>query len=370
MNRILVTGATGFLGGAVISRLLDDPLQTNLLLLVRGDTAAGALFRVKQNLEQFAIPPNRINRLTEENILLGDLSEPNNFINDRRLDTLTQVLNCAAVASFGTNPLIWKVNVEGTFQLASRMARVPTLSRFVHVGTAMSCIPDPDSLIIEENRLRSEHRKHVVEYTRSKAEIETRMQTQLSELPLVIALPSIVVGHSTLGCIPSSSIFWVFRMALTMGKFMCSLDDRIDVIPVDYCADALCILLFGKNVDHGVYHISAGDEDSVSFAEIDKAMSQAQNTEPLGDNYQQVTYQELALMRKEFQSLFGPCNERIMLRAMNLYGYFSKLNVRFSNQKLRNLGLARPPRFSSYLHRCVETTQGMSIPQLMSVDFK
>lgn len=90
----------------------------------------------------------------------------------------------------------------------------------------------------------------------------------------------------------------------------------------------------------------------------------------MGDDYKQFNYQDIVLMRKEFQSLFGPCHERIMLRAMNLYGHFSKLNVRFSNQKLQRLGLARPPRFTSYLHRCVDTTQGMSIPQLMAIDFK
>lgn len=369
MKTILITGATGFLGGAVVSRLLKENNQSDLLLLARGQTAAHALERVKQNIEKFAVTPALLDTLTENNILLGDLAEPDAFLEDERLETVTHVLNCAAVASFGTNPMVWKVNVEGTFKLASRMTQVSALERFVHVGTAMSCVPEPNSVVIE-NDLKTENQAHIVEYTRSKAAIETLMQEQLPQLPLVIARPSIVVGHSELGCRPSSSIFWVFRMALTLGKFMCSLNDRVDVVPVDYCADALSILLLGKTIENGVYHISAGDEDSVSFAEIDAALALAQNTKPMGSDYQQVNYQEIALMRKEFQSLFGPCNERIMLRAMNLYGHFSKLNVRFSNQKLQRLGLARPPRFTSYLHHCVDTTQGMSIPQLMAIDFK
>lgn len=369
MKTILITGATGFLGGAVVSHLLKENNSVNLLLLARGETAAHALLRVKENLEKFSVPAALLDMLTENNILTGDLAEPDNFLEDGRIDTVTQVLNCAAVASFGTNPMVWKVNVEGTFKFANRMMRAPMLERFVHVGTAMSCVPEPNSVVVESD-LKTHTQDHIVEYTRSKAAIESLMQEQLPGLPLVIARPSIVVGHSELGCMPSSSIFWVFRMALALGKFMCSLSDKVDVVPVDYCAEALSMLLLGDAIENGVYHISAGDEDSVSFAEIDSALALAQKTKPMGSSYRQVSYQELALMRKDFQSLFGPCNERIMLRAMNLYGHFSQLNVRFSNQKLQRLGLARPPRFTSYLHRCVETTQGMSIPQLMEIDFK
>ncbi len=80
--------------------------------------------------------------------------------------------------------------------------------------------------------------------------------------------PSIVVGHTHHGCRPSSSIFWVFSMGLMLQKFMCSMEDRIDVIPVDYCADALLMLL-NQPLAHGeVVHISA-EENSVKFAEID-----------------------------------------------------------------------------------------------------
>lgn len=54
--------------------------------------------------------------------------------------------------------------------------------------------------------------------------------------------------------------FWVFRMALMLRKFMCSLDDHIDVIPVDYCADALLYILEYPNLPDDIYHISAGEK--------------------------------------------------------------------------------------------------------------
>lgn len=369
MNTVLITGATGFLGGAVAVNLLKKSDHYQLLLLVRANSQAAGLERIKENLIKFGVEAGQLNRLTHENILIGDLAEPERFIDDARLTKVTHVLNCAAVASFGANPLIWKVNVEGTFAFASRMARVKGLKRFVHVGTAMSCAPEANSLVVE-SELNTLREQHVVEYTWSKATVERMMSEMLPNLPLVIARPSIVVGHSDCGCAPSPSIFWVFRMVLTLGKFMCELNDRIDVVPVDYCADALELLLTAPNVEKTIIHISAGENSSVTFAEIDQAMAQASGHVAVAETYQKVNYRELAASRSSFSSLFGPCNERILLRAMNLYGHFSKLNVVFSNEKLLELGMPPSSKFTDYLHHCVASTRNATIAELMEVDFK
>lgn len=369
MNTLLITGATGFLGGAVLESILNKKNAPNLLLLVRADNSVAAVERVKENLRKFNISEERLTALTPGNILLGDLANPQPFLDDPRLNQVTHVLNCAAVASFGNNPLIWKVNVEGTLQFARRMAQVSRLERFLHVGTAMSCSPDPDSLVAESTAFR-ERAAHLVEYTHSKSMIERLMRQECSTLPLAIARPSIVVGHTHHGCQPSSSIFWVFSMGLMLQKFMCSMQDRIDVIPVDYCADALLMLLVSPLARGEVVHISAGEENSVRFADIDNAMASALEQAPVGDKYAQVSYETLVKMRRELKAIFGPCNERLMLKAMRLYGAFATLNVRFSNDKLLSMGMPKPPRFTDYIDRCVQTTRGLSIPQQMAVDFK
>lgn len=369
MKNILITGSTGFLGEAVVASLLQNRVKDRLLLLVRDESVEGGLRRLKANLKNFGLNESLINMIAQENILLGDLALTENFITDPRINDVTHVINCAAVASFGNNPSIWKVNVDGTFQFAERMSRVAGLKKFIHVGTAMSCAPEPGSLVTE--REPGSHREqHIVEYTWSKASIEKLMTEKLPGLPLVIARPSIVIGHSDQGCLPSASIFWVFRMVLALGKFTCDLDDRIDVIPVDYCAEALVLLLDAEEVINEVIHISAGTQSSVTFAEIDEAMAKASGSRALGVNYQKVSFKQLSDSRRTFKDLFGPCNERIMLRAMNLYGHFSNLNVVFDNSKLLQLGMNKPSRFTDYLDRCVLTTRDSTIAELMQVDFK
>ena len=274
MNTLLITGVTGFLGGAVLEEIINSMDGVNLLLLVRAHDGDAAVKRVKENMRKFNVDEAKLAQLGTQNILLGDLASPEDFLTDPRLEQVTHVLNCAAVASFGNNPLIWKVNVEGTLLFAQRMAKVDGLQRFLHVGTAMSCSPQPDTLVAENAVLR-ERAEHLVEYTHSKSTIEQLMRQRCPTLPLVIARPSIVVGHTHHGCQPSSSIFWVFSMGLMLQKFMCSMEDRIDVIPVDYCASALLMLLNAPIARGEVVHISAGEENSVRFGDIDNAMAAA-----------------------------------------------------------------------------------------------
>lgn len=320
-------------------------------------------------MRKFNVSEDKLSRVTQDNILLGDLGNPDSYLEDSRLDNVTHVINCAAIASFGNNPMIWKVNVDGTLALAQRMANVKGLQRFLHVGTAMSCTPEPNTLVSEDSPL-IEKNNHFVEYTHSKLTIEKLMRKHCPQMPLLFARPSIVVGHTKHGCKPSSSIFWVFNMGLMLQKFMCSMKDRIDVIPVDYYAEAI-IMLLNRNLPNGeVVHISAGEASCVQFMEIDNAIAHAMSRKPVGDKYAKVSYDVLLNMRRDLKKIFGPCNERIMLKAMYLYGQFAELNVRFENHKLLNFGMPKPPRFTDYIELCVNSTRHLSIPQQMMVDFK
>lgn len=369
MDKILITGVTGFVGGATLENIINNKLNCDLLLLVRADSYGDAINRVHENMRKFNVSGSKLSKITESNILLGDLGKPDVYLEDPRLDSITHVINCAAITSFGKNPMIWKVNVDGTLALARRMAKVKGLKRFLHVGTAMSCTPEPNTLVSEDSHL-IESKDHFVEYTHSKLIVEKLMRKHCPEMPLLFARPSIVVGHTKYGCKPSSSIFWVFSMGLMLQRFMCSMKDRIDVIPVDYCAEAIIMLLNSDLPNGEIVHISAGEEHCVQFKEIDNAIADAMQRQPVGDKYAKVSYDVLLTMRRDLKKIFGPCNERIMLKAMYLYGQFAELNVRFDNHKLLSLGMPKPPRFTDYIGLCVNSTRHLSIPQQMMVDFK
>ncbi|WP_338010513.1 SDR family oxidoreductase, partial [Dickeya dianthicola] len=190
MKTILITGATGFLGGAVMEKALQDRRIENLFMLVRADNKQDGLQRILNNLRKFDISESLLSRLTEDNIIVGDLAEPESFLQHPALDSVTHIINSAAVASFGNNPLIWKVNVEGTLAFARRMSQIKSLRKFIQIGTAMSCVPDQDE-VVEECGLLDTEKSHIVEYTLSKATIENLMREHCPAMPLLIVRPSI-----------------------------------------------------------------------------------------------------------------------------------------------------------------------------------
>lgn len=369
-NSILLTGATGFLGGAVAARLVDEGFAECLLFLVRAESPEEGLERLRDNLRLHAVLESALQRLQPRQILCGDLLDTRWLGSERgRLMRVEQVINCAAVASFSKNPNIWPVNVEGTFAFARIMSESRHLKRFLHVGTAMCCGPERESPVHESWDFPHSD-EQLVDYTASKAEIERRMREELPSLPLVVARPSIVVGHSELGCQASGSIFWVFRMGFALESFTCGLDEQIDVIPVDYCAEALVALALKPTLGHSLYHISAGHASSCTFGEIDRAYAQAHGAAPVGARYRKVAPDDLRELASNFEERIGPANPRLVLRALRLYSGFADLNYLFDNQRLLDEGIAAPPRFIDYVDVCVASSRDVSIPVQMQWDFK
>lgn len=364
----LITGATGFLGGAVVAKLLTTSTPSSLLLLVRGVNEEQGLKRVRAHLRRFGLRDAQLAAIGREQILPGDITDVSAFGHDPRIAKVTSVVNCAAVTSFANNPLIRPVNVTGTLAFARQMAAASRLVRFVHVSTAMACGAQAGP-VIDEDYAAPAQTRHLVPYTESKSEVEHQLRAQGSALPLLIVRPSIIVGHSRDGCQASSSIFWVFRLAQMLGKFTYELDDRIDVIPVDYGASAIVHLLQKADLAHDTYHISAGEQRAASFREIDMAMAEGFGHPPLADDYRRASVTEIQRSALRLTGHFSPGMWRLLLKAIRLYGAFAELDIRFKNQRLLGEGMALPPSFASYAAVCARSCRDLSLAEQMMIDF-
>jgi nucleoside-diphosphate-sugar epimerase len=227
-SRVLLTGATGFLGMEVLARLLECT-DHDVVCLVRGDADA-RLDEVLATLYSDGTPHrDRVTAVAGD--LTGDVAAPG---------PVDVVCHCAASISFDL-PLeeARAINVEGT-RVMLRIAEQAGARRFVHVSTAY--VSGTHAGTFTEDMLGTEFR-NTYEQTKSEAEQIVRA-TQ--DMEIAIARPSIVVGESGTGWTPAFNVlYWPLR-AFARGLFdriPARPDGRVDVVPVDYVADGIAALI-------------------------------------------------------------------------------------------------------------------------------
>jgi nucleoside-diphosphate-sugar epimerase len=364
----LVTGATGFVGGAVAASLLRA--GERLVALVRGATPIEARARLARSVGRFAESDDErvgLARAVEgAEIIVGDLADEG-ALADARLDRVTHALHAAACTSFRSRREVYRTNVLGSLALARRMAGARRLERFVHVSTAYCCGVRAVALL-GEDEAPSPGAEHVADYTRSKAEAEARLPIDVPGLPLLLVRPSIVVGHTRLGCGPSSSLFWYYRALAALGRAPFAPPARRDVVPVDYVDAALQYLLFLPRPRHRVYHVSAGPRSAMTWSAIAREFARLGAPCPAGEPHQ-VAPDRLAPSLDELARVFGPGDVERLSRGLELCARVGAAGAEvFDNGRLLDEGAPEPPSFVSYLPRCLETSLAKSIYEQLDDD--
>jgi len=196
---------------------------------------------------------------------------------------------------------------------------------------------------------------------------------------LIIARPSIVVGHSQFGCKISGSIFFAFRAVDKLGMIAWPHDYKIDVVSVDWVVDVVETLLFKTRLQQNVYHLSAGDKSS-TWSNLSTAFQSCKNQGRVGcqncksnncwPHYELVTLKEFHNRKSErFSSALGCCPRSISY-ALKLYSNYSMMNVVFDNSQLLSEGLEPPMPLHQYLPKCLEIPGNVCISQQLAEDFR
>jgi thioester reductase-like protein len=255
MGAVLLTGATGFVGREVLSRFLT-----------RGDREVYALVRAADDQAAAERLPGH-DRLTT---VAGDIERSGLGLSGATAERLRRdvstVVHCAASVSFEL-PLeeSRRVNVGGTRNVAGFARDCPALERFTYVSTAYVA-GEPGGLFREDELAVGQSFRNP--YERSKFEAEVALRSEAGDLPLQILRPSIVVGDSTTGRTTSFNVLYGPLRAFARGAMRAipaRRDSPVDIVPVDYVADALVHLL--ETDESGVVNLVAG-RDAATVDEL------------------------------------------------------------------------------------------------------
>lgn len=272
-------------------------------------------------------------------------------IPDRLLQSITHVVHAAACTSFRSVREVERTNVVGTRRLAVLFQRARRLQRFLYVGTAYKCGAASSKVVGEDDR---EAVEHVVPYTRTKADAEKALESL--DLPVLVARPSVIVGHSTLGVRPSASLYWYYRALAEAGISPFPDTKRRDVVPVDWVADAIASLLFNSGPRHRRYHLSAGEGAASTWGEIRGAL--------VGPSAVSEVIAADSIAAHPVWARIAPGDARLRM-GLEACSRFSGLPIEwFANDRLLEAGVPPPPKFAAYLARCVESSTGSIAEQM------
>jgi thioester reductase-like protein len=279
---IFLTGGTGYIGAHVAANLLEQHDAT-LNLLVRGHDPREAELRLWRAFQLHLPFPKFYEYLQAKiRIFRGDLTSPQFGLEagdyDRLVHTTDSIIHCAASLNRKSEKSCLNVNLRGTLevvQLARRSQYYHGLRRFSNVSTVAVAGKRSHEVVLEDQSIEW-GRSDYDPYARTKKFCEHMVRELLPDVPLTIFRPSIVLGDSRY---PQTTQFemvrsFVFLAGLPVLPFRPH--DKIDIVNVDFVANAISTLHMKANPGHDTYHLSSGN-DAQTFQELTTALAEEQS---------------------------------------------------------------------------------------------
>jgi len=269
-GQILVTGSTGFLGTQIIRKLIEE--KKKIIVLVRGQTYEQALNHLMRSWMEW---PELLEALKQDiKFLKGDIAKPYLGLEEddynQLIKNLSYIINSAADLRLDA-PLdeLRKINVKGTSNLIELGEKVHAdhgLERFVHISTAYVAGKREGS--IKEEFLSDEF-GFSSNYEQSKYESEVVVRESI--IPKSIIRPGMIVGDSTKGYIKTfNTVYVLLRLYLNQKLWIVPVDSslKLNMIPVDYVAEAVNTITFEKRAEGKTFHLTAPYDSLPTIKEL------------------------------------------------------------------------------------------------------
>ena len=258
-DRVLLTGASGFLGAYLLAGQLQRWPELRVRCVVRAASRERGLERLEDNLRRYGLwQPAWAQRLE---VSLGDLAQPQLGLDADQFhalgDGVTGILhNGAQLSQMASYAQLASANVGGTRELL-RLAAADAPLRFELISSVAVFEADAyrDQPIDEHDALEAWQGIHLG-YSQTKW-VTDRMVRRAAEQGLAVAVyrPPLIAG-------PSCGSAWhqgdllqrLLQGCLALGAAP-DLAWELDVVPVDYVADAVTALAWSQAATGRCFHL-------------------------------------------------------------------------------------------------------------------
>jgi thioester reductase-like protein len=354
---IFLTGATGFVGMELLARYLERT-DRHIYALVRATDDAQPAERLRGVIGEMT--GERDAHRGRWTAIPGDAEEPGLGIEPaRRHELATEVgdiVHSAASVSFSL-PLeeSRRINVAGTrrvLEFGELCREHGGLRKFDYVSTAYVAGDHPGRFGEDDLDVGQDFRNA---YERSKFEAERLVREHADRLPVQIFRPSIIVGEQESGWTASFNVLYPPLKGFEAGAYPAlpaRADTPVDVVPVDYVADAIFELAERPAEIGEVHHLVAGERATTVGRLAERAGRYFRRRPP--------SLVPPRLYRRLIHPLLVATSRGRRRRALrnteSLFPYFS-MRVRFDNRRTRErlepVGIRVPPP-ESYLDRLLD----------------
>jgi thioester reductase-like protein len=263
---VLLTGATGFVGMELLARYLERT-DRRVYALVRGADDHEVATRVEHTLVSlFGAGHPYGGRVVA---IRGDITRPDLSLGDKRdglAERVDEIVHGAASVSFELALQTSRaINVGGTRRVLEFAERCHTrggLRRLSYVSTAYVAGEHSGRFSEDDLDVGQDFRNG---YEQSKFEAERLVARWRRRIPVTVLRPSIIVGERDSGWTASFNVLYSPLRAFARGLYVAlpaRRDAPVDVVPVDYVADAIFALSQAPEAEGGTYNLTAGESAS------------------------------------------------------------------------------------------------------------
>lgn len=270
-EHLFLTGGTGFIGSRLL-RLWLERTEARITLLARPRSGRNNSEWLAALLDTMA---NESREALERRVhfVQGDLVAPHLGMDPKKRASVcgdvTHIVHAGAELRFYM-PLhrARRTNTAGTVAVLELARQCPRLACFNYVGTAY--VAGRNSGIIWEDA-RPNGVQHNNSYERSKYEAEILVREAMAELPVTVLRPSIVTCDLETGYTPSDSAFYRLLRGVANGSLEVlpgREDNLLDMVPLDYIAEAVFSISRRSDLAGSCFHLSAGIDNRVSLGTL------------------------------------------------------------------------------------------------------